>query len=62
MESEKTDKQIQDDVLHLGGSKLSQHEIDKAIAHHKKHHTGNATQQASGKQGGNKKQGQKPNK
>lgn len=62
METEKSDKPVQDDVLHLGGSKLSQQEIDKALAHHKRHHAAEAAQQTAGKPGANKKQGQKSGK
>lgn len=60
MEPGKTDKAIEGDVLHLGGSKLSPEEIAKALAHHKKHHTGDGAQGTPAK-GGNK-QGKKPNR
>lgn len=47
METTKTDKAITDDVLHLGsGSKLSPEEIAKAVAHHNRHHGGDAPHDA----------------
>jgi hypothetical protein len=53
MEPSKTD--IANDVLHLGsGSKLTPEEIAKAVAHHKRHHSGDQPQQAAAKAGGNK--------
>jgi hypothetical protein len=58
MEPTKTDPAIADDVLHLGGSKLTPEEIAKAMAHHNKRHHGDQPQQASAKAGGKKgKQG-----
>jgi hypothetical protein len=47
---------ITDDVLHLGSpTKLSAAEIAKALAHHKKHHSGDqpdkAAMHAAGKKG-----------
>lgn len=60
MDQAKTDKAIENDVLHLGGSKLSQAEIDKALAHHKKHHKADGAQSTPAKAGN--KQGKKPNK
>jgi len=42
--------------LHLGsGSKLSPEEIAKALAHHKRHHSGDQPQQAAAKLAGGKK-------
>ena len=61
MEPTKTDPTIENDVLHLGsGSKLSPEEIAKALAHHKRHHSGDQPQQAAAKaSGGNKGKGGK---
>lgn len=39
---------IENDVLHLGSqSKLTPEEIAKALAHHKKHHSGDQPQKAA---------------
>jgi hypothetical protein len=55
MEQTKTEPAVANDVLHLGGSKLSPEEIAKALAHHKRHHNGDQPQQAAAKTGGGKK-------
>ncbi len=55
METAKTEPAIVNDVLHLGGSKLSPEEIAKALAHHKRHHSGDQPQQAAAKAAGGKK-------
>jgi hypothetical protein len=56
MEPTKTDPTIENDVLHLGSpSKLSAEEIAKALAHHKRHHSGDQPQQAAAKLAGGKK-------
>jgi hypothetical protein len=56
MEPTKTDPTIENDVLHLGhGSTLSPEEIAKAVAHHKRHHSGDQPQQAAAKASGGKK-------
>jgi hypothetical protein len=55
MEPIGSDKSIEGDVLHLGGSKLTPEEIAKALAHHKRHHSGDQPQQAAAKAGGGKK-------
>jgi hypothetical protein len=55
MEPTKTDPAVANDVLHLGGSKLTPEEIAKALAHHKHHHNGDQPQQAAAKAGGGKK-------
>ena len=55
MEPPKTEPAIANDVLHLGGSKLTPEEIAKALAHHKHHHSGDQPQQAAAKAGGGKK-------
>jgi len=56
MERIKPDNSMADDVLHLGsGSKLSPEEIAKAIAHHKRHHSGDQPRQAAAKVAGAKK-------
>jgi hypothetical protein len=55
METAKTEPAIANDVLHLGGSKLSPEEIAKALAHHKRHHSGDQPQQAAAKAAGGKK-------
>jgi len=55
MEPTKTDPAIANDVLHLGGSKLTPEEIAKAMAHHKKRHSGDQPAQAAAKAGGGKK-------
>ncbi|MGA2672237.1 MAG: hypothetical protein ABSE99_03325 [Terracidiphilus sp.] len=53
MEPAGSNNSIANDVLHLGsGSKLSAEEIAKALAHHKRHHSGDQTQQAAAKAGG----------
>jgi len=49
------DKTIENDVLHLGGSKLTPEEIAKALAHHNRHHKGDQPQQAAAKAAGGKK-------
>ena len=52
METVKTDPAITNDVLHLGSqSKLSAEEIAKALAHHNRHHGGNAPQEAAANAG-----------
>jgi hypothetical protein len=55
MESTKPDPAVANDVLHLGGSKLTPEEIAKAMAHHNKRHHGDQPQQAAAKAGGGKK-------
>jgi hypothetical protein len=56
MEPSKTDSSIANDVLHLGSSsKLSPEEIAKALAHHKRHHSGDQPGQAAAKTSGGKK-------
>ena len=56
MEPTKTDPTIENDVLHLGSpSKLSAEEIAKALAHHKRHHSGDQPQQSAAKLAGGKK-------
>jgi hypothetical protein len=55
METAKNEPAIENDVLHLGGSKLSPEEIAKALAHHQKHHSGDQPQQAAAKLAGGKK-------
>jgi hypothetical protein len=56
METAKTDNSIASDVLHLGSAtKLSAEEIAKALAHHKRHHSGDQPQQAAAKTSGGKK-------
>jgi hypothetical protein len=64
METNKPDNSITNDVLHLGSpSHLSPEEIAKAVAHHKRHHSGDQPQQAAAKvAGGNKPAGRKPGK
>jgi len=54
MEPAKSNEPAANDVLHLGGSKLSAEEIAKALAHHKRHHSGDQPQQAAAKAGGGK--------
>ena len=54
MEPTKPAPAIENDVLHLGGSKLTPEEIAKAMAHHNKRHKGDQ-QQAAAKAGGGKK-------
>jgi hypothetical protein len=50
------DTSITNDVLHLGSqSKLSPEEIAKALAHHKRHHSGDQPQKAAAHAVGNKK-------
>jgi hypothetical protein len=50
------DTSITNDVLHLGSqSKLSPEEIAKALAHHKRHHSGDQPQKAAAHAAGNKK-------
>jgi predicted nicotinamide N-methyase len=56
METTKPDTAIENDVLHLGSqSTLSAEAIAKAIAHHKRHHSGDQPQQAAAKASGGKK-------
>ena len=55
MEPSKTDPAVENDVLHLGGNKLTPEEIAKAMAHHNKRHHGDQPQQAAAKAGGGKK-------
>ncbi|MDR3751380.1 MAG: hypothetical protein P4K94_07830 [Terracidiphilus sp.] len=56
METAKSDTAISNDVLHLGSqSKLSPEEIAKALAHHNRHHGGNAVQAAAANTGAGKK-------
>ena len=56
METTKPDDSIANDVLHLGSpSHLTPEEIAKAIAHHKRHHSGDQPQQAAAKAAGGKK-------
>jgi hypothetical protein len=54
METVKTEPAIANDVLHLGGSKLSPEEVAKALAHHNRHHSGDQPQQAAAKLAGKK--------
>ena len=50
------DTNISNDVLHLGSqSKLSPEEIAKALAHHKRHHSGDQPQKAAAHAAGSKK-------
>lgn len=49
MEKTESNTSIKDDVLHLGGTKLSPEEIAKALAHHNKHHHGDQPAQAAAK-------------
>jgi hypothetical protein len=46
---------VSNDVLHLGGSKLSPEEVAKALAHHNRHHHGDQPQQAAAKIAASKK-------
>jgi len=63
METPESNKSIQDDVLHLGGSKLSAEEIAKAVAHHNRHHGGDKPQDAAAQAAtGKKQQARKPGK
>ena len=56
MEPTKPDPAVANDVLHLGGSKLTPEEIAKAMAHHsKRHHGGDQPKQAAAKAGSGKK-------
>ena len=56
METNKTDNSIANDVLHLGSqSHLSPEEIAKALAHHKRHHSGDQPRQAAAKLSSGKK-------
>jgi hypothetical protein len=56
MEPATSKNPITDDVLHLGSqTKLSAAEIDKALAHHKKHHSGDQPEKAATHAAGNKK-------
>ncbi|MGA3264425.1 MAG: hypothetical protein ABSC47_10330 [Terracidiphilus sp.] len=55
MEPTKSDDAIANDVLHLGGSKLTPEEIAKALAHHKRHHGGGQAQNTAAKAGTGKK-------
>jgi hypothetical protein len=48
METSGSNNSIANDVLHLGSAnKLSAEEIAKALAHHKKHHSGDQPQKAA---------------
>ena len=50
-----SNQSIQDDVLHLGSAtKLTAEEIAKAVAHHKRHHSGDQPAQAAAKDAGKK--------
>ncbi len=64
MDTTQSGNPIANDVLHLGSpSHLSPEEIAKAIAHHKRHHSGDQPQQAAAKvTGSNKHTGRKPGK
>jgi hypothetical protein len=56
MEPATTSNPITDDVLHLGSeTKLSAEAIAKAVAHHKKQHSGDQPQKAAMHAAGNKK-------
>jgi hypothetical protein len=56
MEPATTNNPITDDVLHLGSqTKLSAEAIAKAVAHHKKHHSGDQPEKAAMHAAGNKK-------
>jgi hypothetical protein len=56
METSKPDNSIENDVLHLGsGTRLTPEEIAKALAHHKRHHSGDQPRQAAAKLAGAKK-------
>jgi hypothetical protein len=56
MDTAGSNQSIQDDVLHLGSAtKLTAEEIAKAVAHHKRHHSGDQPAQAAAKAGGGKK-------
>jgi stage V sporulation protein SpoVS len=56
MDTATSDTAITNDVLHLGSqSKLSPEEIAKALAHHNRHHGGNAVQAAGPNTGAGKK-------
>jgi hypothetical protein len=60
METTNPNPAIENDVLHLGSaSKLSPEQIAKAIAHHNRHHGGNAQQAASTQQAGKKQKAAK---
>jgi hypothetical protein len=54
METNKPEPAISNDVLHLGGSKLTPEEVAKALAHHNRHHSGDQPQQAAAKLAGKK--------
>jgi hypothetical protein len=55
MDSAGSSNSIQNDVLHLGSaSKLTAEEIAKAVAHHKRHHSGDQPAQAAAKDAGKK--------
>ena len=56
MEPATTNNPITDDVLHLGSqTKLSAEAIAKAVAHHKKHHSGDQPEKAAMHAAGTKK-------
>ena len=56
METPNSNNSVENDVLHLGSqSTLSAEAIAKAIAHHKRHHSGDQPQQAAAKLAGGKK-------
>ncbi len=56
METSKVDPAIENDVLHLGSqSRLSPEEIAKALAHHKRHHSGDQPQKAAAHAAASKK-------
>jgi hypothetical protein len=55
MDTAGSSNSIQNDVLHLGSaSKLTAEEIAKAVAHHKRHHSGDQPAQAAAKDAGKK--------
>lgn len=61
MEPKQNSPSIGDDVLrNPDHSRLTQEEIAKAVAHHKKHHPEGNPQNPPPKQGAGKKQGGKP--
>ena len=63
METTESKTSIEDDVLHLGGTKLSAEEIAKAVAHHNRHHGGDKPKDAAAQAAtGKNKQAPKPGK
>jgi hypothetical protein len=55
MDTAGSNNAIQNDVLHLGSAtKLTAEEIAKAVAHHKRHHSGDQPAQAAAKDAGKK--------